>query len=95
MLRKPFHIDPQKFGDSRETAIKGFDRLDRKLTRDKQLHEQYSDYKDLNHMEEIDGSAHLKQESILPHDAVINPSRSRIKLRAVLTRHPAPLLDTR
>jgi hypothetical protein len=70
-VSKPFHIDTQQFGDSREITVKRFDRSDRR----------FQEYKDLNHMEGIDGSAQLKQESILPHDVVMKPSRSKIKER--------------
>lgn len=84
----PFKDSLSKLGESRETAIKQFMVLERRLISNNTLHSLYKDFLDeyerLGHMTEItDDVANLDPCYFMPHHGVLKESSSTTKLRVV------------
>ncbi|XP_062541543.1 uncharacterized protein LOC134209562 [Armigeres subalbatus] len=81
----------EKIGDSRNTALRRFDQLERRLGKDPNLHRQYSDflqeYLDMGHMKLIGTLQDIKDEGrtvcYLPHHPVFKETSSTTKVRVV------------
>ncbi|XP_062556706.1 uncharacterized protein LOC134221530 [Armigeres subalbatus] len=81
----------EKIGDSRNTALRRFDQLERRLGKDPNLHQQYSDflqeYLDMGHMKLIGTLQDIKDEGrtvcYLPHHPVFKETSSTTKVRVV------------
>ncbi|GFU86998.1 uncharacterized protein TNCV_4840441 [Trichonephila clavipes] len=86
MVAMPLKEDPSCLGESRQTAIKIFNSLWKRLSGEKEylsLYEKFlHEYEDLGHMREIkvDGSG---VSFYMPHHGVYRPEKSTTKLRTV------------
>ncbi|XP_049287301.1 uncharacterized protein LOC125765857 [Anopheles funestus] len=89
VVRHPFNERKGELGDSRETALRRFLALERKLYKQPDLKEQYSqfirEYEELGHMREIVEAPNEDPGSVfyLPHHCVLRPSSTTTKLRVV------------
>ncbi|CAK1583275.1 unnamed protein product [Parnassius mnemosyne] len=90
IVRLPFREDDPKckYGNSREIAIKRFQLLEKRLKKDAELKNKYSEviheYLDLGHMVRISDDDKRKHVSVyLPHHAVIREDKSTTKVRVV------------
>ncbi|GFW54359.1 integrase catalytic domain-containing protein [Trichonephila clavipes] len=85
ILKLPFR-DDSSIGDSKEGALKRFYSLERKLHKNNQLKEQYTEfmeeYQNLGHMTPL-ASDVKSPHYFLPHHGVINDNSSTTKLRVV------------
>lgn len=86
-VRLPLKEDPSKLGDSRPQAIARLLQLEKKLSKDKELAEQYKEfmreYQSLGHMEEAVPSKDDDKKYYIPHHPVIKESSTTTKLRVV------------
>ncbi|XP_049287147.1 uncharacterized protein LOC125765749 [Anopheles funestus] len=86
VVRHPFNERKGELGDSRETALRRFLALERKLDKQPDLKEQYSqfirEYEKLGHMREIVEAPNEDPGSVfyLPHHCVLRPSSTTTKL---------------
>ncbi|XP_047022485.1 uncharacterized protein LOC124631893 [Helicoverpa zea] len=89
VVRLPFqNEEPEcKYGGLREIAIKRFECLERKLSKNPKLQDEYrkvmDEYLKLNHMVEITPSEIDKPAVYLPHHAVLREDKLTTKLRVV------------
>ncbi|XP_045459596.1 uncharacterized protein LOC123670134 [Melitaea cinxia] len=90
VVRLPFkNEDPKcQYGELREIAAKRFNFLERKLSKNPKLREEYykvmDEYINLKHMVEVDSSEIDKPTAVyLPHHAVVREDKSTTKLRIV------------
>ncbi|XP_049286170.1 uncharacterized protein LOC125765271 [Anopheles funestus] len=89
VVRHPFNERKGELGDSRETALRRFLALEKKLDKQPDLKEQYSqfirEYEKLGHMREIVEAPNEDPGSVfyLPHHCVLRPSSTTTKLRVV------------
>ncbi|XP_058465719.1 uncharacterized protein LOC131439115 [Malaya genurostris] len=89
VVQHPFNERKDELGDSREMALKRFLNLERKLYRQPELKEQYSqfirEYEQLGHMREIHEPIDEYPGSVyyLLHHCVLRPSSTTTKLRVV------------
>ncbi|XP_050076085.1 uncharacterized protein LOC126563480 [Anopheles maculipalpis] len=89
VVRHPFNERKRELGDSREMALRRFLALERKLEKQPDLKEQYSqfirEYEQLGHMREIVEAPNEDPGSVfyLPHHCVLRPSSTTTKLRVV------------
>ncbi|XP_008189994.1 uncharacterized protein LOC103311931 [Acyrthosiphon pisum] len=79
----PFKTNPSVLGDSRSMALSRFYNLERKLTADPIIYEEYkcfmNEYLQLGHMK----LAQTPGNYIIPHHAVVKRTNGKIKLRVV------------
>lgn len=90
----PFKQSPNKLGESRETAIKRFVSLERRLMSNKTLQKLYTDflseYERLGHMTEVTDRVNEGQiEYFMPHHGVLKESNISTKLRVVFNASSA------
>lgn len=76
------------FGNTRQTAERRLEQLEKRLDKDKDLKEEYTkvlmEYSDLEHMEKIDDKEEdTKKKFYMPHHAVIRQDKTTSKLRIV------------
>ncbi|XP_039438590.1 uncharacterized protein LOC120419818 [Culex pipiens pallens] len=89
VVRHPFNERKRELGDSREMALRRFLALERKLDKQPELKEQYSqfirEYEQLGHMREIEEAPNEDPGSAfyLPHHCVLRPTSTTTKLRVV------------
>ncbi|XP_063826497.1 uncharacterized protein LOC135075980 [Ostrinia nubilalis] len=90
VVRLPFATDDpkSKYGHSEEIAIKRLESLERKLSRDPKLREEYNkvfqEYLTLNHMRPVyEHEVENNKAVYLPHHAVIREDKETTKLRIV------------
>ncbi|WP_253302631.1 DUF1759 domain-containing protein [Wolbachia endosymbiont of Psylliodes chrysocephala] len=91
IVRLPFSCKLETYGDSYATAVKQFNRIEGKLSKNEDLKHDYiqfmNEYKNLGHMTLIsnaDVNTFLNQPSyILPHHAVIKQTSTTTKCRIV------------
>jgi hypothetical protein len=89
VLRLPTKANVNKLGDSKQAALRRFLYLEKKLSRDPDLKQQYSafiqEYIDLGHMKLSEPATEpdASNEYFLPHHAIIKPDSSTTKLRVV------------
>nr|XP_040233604.2 uncharacterized protein LOC120956287 [Anopheles coluzzii] len=89
VVRYPFNERKRELGGSRDTALRRFLVLERKLDKQPDLKEQYSrfirEYEDLGHMREIVETPNDDPGSVfyLPHHCVLRPTSTTTKLRVV------------
>ncbi|XP_028160967.1 uncharacterized protein LOC114353251 isoform X1 [Ostrinia furnacalis] len=90
VVRLPFATDDpkSKYGHSEEIAIKRLESLERKLSRDPKLREEYNkvfqEYLTLNHMRPVyEHELENNKAVYLPHHAVIREDKETTKLRIV------------
>lgn len=83
----PFSGNPASLGQSRDIAFRRFISVERKLSKDDDLRQQYisfmQEYINLGHMEEIDEKSIVSPHYFLPHHSVLKPDSSTTKLRVV------------
>jgi Pao retrotransposon peptidase len=84
-VKIPFKEERIELGDSKNTAMARFLQIERKMSRDKHLKEEYhkfmQEYLDLGHMIP---SHHMEENSFyLPHHAVVKESSNTTKVRVV------------
>lgn len=87
-LRIPFHKDPTThLGDSKRMAIARFLQVERRLSRDPNLRQSYTnfmrEYEQLNHMEILKDKEDSNVAYYLPHHAVMKSDSTTTKLRVV------------
>ncbi|XP_065213370.1 uncharacterized protein LOC135840671 [Planococcus citri] len=86
IVHLPFKENPNEIGESRDSAIRRFHFLEKRLQKNPSLKERYAaclqEYIDLNHMKEV---IPLPGQSMyyIPHHAVIKEESSTTKLRVV------------
>ncbi|XP_039448155.1 uncharacterized protein LOC120427363 [Culex pipiens pallens] len=89
VVQLPFKDTVLELGDNRVQALRRFDLLERRLSRNPELREQYTtfveEYEALGHCKEIDEQQDPPEvrKYYLPHHAVLKPSNSSTKLRVV------------
>lgn len=87
VVRLPFHTSPTQLGDSKQMALRRFYRLERSLSSNPDIYEQYrhfmKEYTDLGHMEEVMDVENTDVNFYLPHHCVLKPSSTTSKLRVV------------
>ncbi|XP_038106901.1 uncharacterized protein LOC119766431 [Culex quinquefasciatus] len=89
VVRHPFNERKRELGDSREMALRRFLALERKLDKQPELKEQYSqfirEYEQLGHMRVIEETPNEDPGSAfyLPHHCVLRPTSTTTKLRVV------------
>lgn len=91
IVKLPFRdVDPKcKYGESRDVALKRFQFLEKRLQKDPDLKEKYTEvfkeYLSLGHMTMVDSRCDLKQKEAvyLPHHAVIRNDKTTTKVRIV------------
>ena len=89
VVRHPFNERKPELGDSREMALRRFLALERKLDKQPELKEQYSqfirEYAQLGHMREIEEKPNEAPGAVfyLPHHCVLRPTSTTTKLRVV------------
>lgn len=87
-IHLPFKSElPLNLGESREIAQKQYVRLERRLSRDSELHRNYhsflQEYLDLGHMIPYSPSQPSEQVCYLPHHPVLKETSTTTKLRVV------------
>lgn len=86
-VRLPFKSDPSKLGKSLDIATRRFLNLERKLDRQPDVKQQYSDfireYEQLGHLEVLSDFNLDEPHCFLPHHCVLKPTSSSTKLRVV------------
>lgn len=89
VVQHPFNERRHELGDSREMALRRFLNLERKLDRQPELKEQYSqfirEYQQLGHMREVQVDHKEDPGSVyyLPHHCILRPTSATTKLRVV------------
>ncbi|XP_038119755.1 uncharacterized protein LOC119769945 [Culex quinquefasciatus] len=89
VVQLPFKDTVLELGDNRVQALRRFNLLERRLSRNPELREQYTtfveEYEALGHCKEIDEQQDPPEvrKYYLPHHAVLKPSSSSTKLRVV------------
>ncbi|XP_058977598.1 uncharacterized protein LOC131802148 [Musca domestica] len=87
MVRLPFKGDPIVLGDSRDIALRRFFSIERKLNKNPELKEDYSqflkEYEELGHMSQVDDTNISVPNYYIPHHCVLRPSSVSTKLRVV------------
>lgn len=87
IITLPFKTEREEFPGSRDIALKRFRALERRLTRDSELRQQYNDfmrdYIDSGHMTKVPLKDLSKGKYYIPHHCVIRPDSSTTKLRVV------------
>lgn len=87
-MQLPLRSNIDKLGDSLEMAMKRFYALERRLSKDPKLREQYinfmEEYQELGHMTEVDLNAEDPDPVYyLPHHSVVKESSSTTRVRVV------------
>lgn len=87
VVRLPLCESPDKLGDSRSMAVQRLFNLERRLGKNKYLHQEYdrfmSEYLSLNHMEVVPPDELSRKSYYLPHHAVIKSNSLTTKVRVV------------
>ncbi|XP_052742658.1 uncharacterized protein LOC128198927 [Bicyclus anynana] len=90
IVKLPFKSSnpPCKYGNSKEIALKRFDMLEKRLSKNKKLQKEYSnviqDYLDLGHLEVVPNNEEDEPEAVyLPHHCVIREEKDTTKVRVV------------
>ncbi|XP_058978635.1 uncharacterized protein LOC131802432 [Musca domestica] len=87
MVRLPFKGDPNVLGDSGDIALCRFFSIERKLNKNPELKEDYSqflkEYEELGHMSQVDDTNISVPNYYIPHHCVLRPSSVSTKLRVV------------
>ncbi|XP_058987609.1 uncharacterized protein LOC131806839 [Musca domestica] len=87
VVRLPFADGPEKISESLNIAASRFFALERRLSKDASLHEQYAkfmkEYEDLGHMTKIQSREVRGNHYYIPHHCVLRPNSSTTKLRVV------------
>ncbi|XP_050293693.1 uncharacterized protein LOC126734196 [Anthonomus grandis grandis] len=85
VVKIPFKQEIENLGSSRDKALHRFDLLEGKLSKNKDLKQEYSqfmlEYQDLNHMSEVDFQNY--EGYFLPHHAVLKTTSVTTKCRVV------------
>lgn len=88
MVKLPFTQDPATMGDSRRTALARLNLLERRLTKNPSLKQDYNDflteYEDMGHMKQVDPTDDKTTNCYyLPHHPVFKQSSTTTKMRVV------------
>ena len=87
ILKYPFKIDNEQLGDSKQIALKRFFNLERKLSHDVNLRNEYSiflhEYLSLGHMTHVGDFSNTNSNYIIPHHCIHKMDSSTTKLRVV------------
>ena len=88
VVELPFRNDGPSLGYSKSNALRRFYNLERKLLKDKSLHDRYSafvqEFIDLGHLEKVpEGEMDNPRNFYLPHHCVFKEDSTTTKLRVV------------
>jgi len=87
VVRLPFRENKSKLGESKKIAIRRFNYLERKFSKNREFHKQYLtfmyEYIQLNHMSRVVGRTGIDPPVYLPHHGVLRETSLTTKLRVV------------
>lgn len=83
----PLKDSPDKLGNSRESAVKRFLSLERRLAKNEEMRDRYikfmRDYESLGHMSKVSEESPVKNTYYMPHHGVLKEDSTTTKLRVV------------